>query len=297
MEATMKEQFIDKTFKRESEELIAFSNRIIQTYQNAGYTLTLRQLYYQLVSRDYLANTEANYKKLGNTISDARLAGLVDWDAIEDRTRALASYTTWSSPADVVHSAARSYARDLWAEQPFYCEVWVEKEALAGVVERACEERRVPFFSCRGYVSQSEMYTAAKRLAGEAWRPIRLIHLGDHDPSGIDMSRDIKDRLELMMGWEAYQSVSFKRIALNRDQITQYNPPPNPAKTTDSRFADYAKRFGGQSWELDALEPNVLVTLIRNTVNVGLDQTAWQEELTIESQERDQIVTLARNME
>ena len=293
----MKEQFIDKTFKRESEELIAFSNRIIQTYQNAGYTLTLRQLYYQLVSRDYLANTEANYKKLGNTISDARLAGLVDWDAIEDRTRALASYTTWSSPADVVHSAARSYARDLWAEQPFYCEVWVEKEALAGVVERACEERRVPFFSCRGYVSQSEMYTAAKRLAGEAWRPIRLIHLGDHDPSGIDMSRDIKDRLELMMGWEAYQSVSFKRIALNRDQITQYNPPPNPAKTTDSRFADYAKRFGGQSWELDALEPNVLVTLIRNTVNVGLDQTAWQEELTIESQERDQIVTLARNME
>jgi hypothetical protein len=234
---------------------------------------------------------------LGNTISDARLAGLVDWDAIEDRTRALASYTTWSSPADVVHSAARSYARDLWAEQPFYCEVWVEKEALAGVVERACEERRVPFFSCRGYVSQSEMYTAAKRLAGEAWRPIRLIHLGDHDPSGIDMSRDIKDRLELMMGWEAYQSVSFKRIALNRDQITQYNPPPNPAKTTDSRFADYAKRFGGQSWELDALEPNVLVTLIRNTVNVGLDQTAWQEELTIESQERDQIVTLARNME
>jgi hypothetical protein len=290
----MKEAFIEKAFRPESLNLIHLANSIIDEYRAQGYTLTLRQLYYQLVARDHLRNTEANYKKLGNIISDARLAGLVDWEAIEDRTRSLSAYRTWYEPESIVRSAAQWYMRDLWEHQPFYCEVWVEKEALAGVVARACQPYRVPYFSCRGYVSQSEMYTAAMRLKDEAWRPsgVRIIHLGDHDPSGIDMSRDINDRLALMMGDE-FAAVDFRRIALNFDQIAQYKPPPNPAKSTDSRFAEYRARFGKSSWELDALEPSVMASLIERAIRDGLDVALWDECLTDEAAERQRLESVA----
>ena len=267
--------------------MIELVNGIIFDYQQQGYTLTLRQLYYQLVARDHIENSEKSYKRIGNLVSDGRLTGLIDWDAIEDRTRALSYYNNWSSPTSILRGAAKQYQRDLWEYQPFYCEVWVEKEALAGVVERACSDRRVPHFSCRGYVSQSEMYTAANRLHDESGRVdgIRIIHLGDHDPSGIDMSRDIQDRLRLLMGDEAYAAVDFQRIALNYDQISQYNPPPNPAKTTDSRFADYQQKFGRRSWELDALEPSILVALIQEAIEVGIDDDQWDADKLQETQE------------
>jgi hypothetical protein len=292
----VKQAFITKSFRQSALAMLATVDAIVREYQQQGYTLTLRQLYYQLVARDYIENSEASYKRVGNLVSDGRLAGLIDWDAIEDRTRSLASLSFWSSPNLILRDAAHSYRRNLWQNQPFYCEVWVEKEALAGVVARACDRWRVPYFSCRGYVSQSEMYSAAQRLAAQANKPggLRLIHLGDHDPSGIDMSRDIADRLQLMMG-EQFAAVDFQRIALNYDQVQAYNPPPNPAKQTDSRFAEYQRQFGEVSWELDALEPSVLVEMIEAAIETGLDPKAWELDRAREAGEANTILAMARD--
>ena len=286
----MKQVFTTKNFQAKTLDTIHRANSVIQDYQRQGYTLTLRQLYYQLVAQDYIPNSDKSYKQLGGIISDARLAGLIDWGAIEDRTRNLSPYSAWDNPAHIIESAYNSFRVNPWKEQPYYVEVWVEKEALAGVVENACSLYRVRHFSCRGYVSQSEMYFAGQRLATEHkarrnGRAVQIIHLGDHDPSGLDMTRDVVERLAMFAGVQ----IEVQRIALNYDQIQTYNPPPNPAKMTDTRFRDYESRYGASSWELDALPPNVLVDLIRSKIAQFIDKKAWAQALAEESDSRAQL--------
>ena len=256
--------YIEKKFKPESLALIEKINGVINEYSRQGFSLTLRQVYYQMVARAIIPNSERSYKNLGNLISEARLAGLIDWQAIEDRTRNLRANSHWSTPGSVIDSAAYSYHLDHWAGQENYVEVWVEKDALIGIVGQICRELDVSHFSCRGYVSQSEMWEAARRLRrrNDNGQHIVLLHLGDHDPSGKDMSRDIVDRLQI---FETYD-VEFHRLALNMDQIEEYGPPPNPAKLSDSRAAGYIEKYGRESWELDALEPQVISDIIREHV-------------------------------
>ena len=173
--------YIDKTFKPASLAIIRMANEIIDEYLADGLRLTLRQLYYQFVSRDLLANKQTEYKRLGNIISDGRLAGLIDWYAIEDRTRTLRGNTHWRDPGEIVRAAARGFQLDHWVGQPNYMEVWIEKEALVGVIARACRELDVNYFACKGYVSQSEMWAASKRLEShrsDGQEPV-IIHLGD----------------------------------------------------------------------------------------------------------------------
>lgn len=256
-------------------DVIEKANQIAIDYARQGYDLTLRQVYYQFVARGWMENSDRNYKRLGGIINDARLAGLIDWMFITDRTRYLRSDAYWESPADIIQASAEQFERDLWVmtNQHYRPEVWVEKDALVGVVGKAASALRVPFMSCRGYVSQSEMWSAGRRMKrhySEELQPI-VIHLGDHDPSGIDMTRDIQERLTMF----AEQDVPVKRIALNMDQVEQYDPPPNPAKLTDSRGAGYVERYGHESWELDALEPTVLDALIRAALEPYIDQEAW----------------------
>ena len=150
-----------------------------------------------LLPATYIPNKDSEYKKLGDTVADGRLMGLIDWNAIVDRTRNLHKNSHWDSPADIISSAASSFAYDKWSEQPYRIEAWVEKQALDGLLESACEPLDVPYFSCRGYASISEIWSAAMRLKSwkKAGQKILILHLGDHDPSGIDMSRDIVDRL------------------------------------------------------------------------------------------------------
>ncbi|MNJ42951.1 hypothetical protein D3C77_379350 [compost metagenome] len=256
-----------------------------------GYSLTLRQVYYQLVARDVIPNNERSYKNLGNLISDGRMSGLIDWSAIEDRTRNLKLNSHWDSPGSIIHSAAYSYAIDKWADQDNYVEVWVEKDALVGIVGQVCSDLDVPYFSCRGYVSQSEMWAASQRLAEFAdHKDIHIIHLGDHDPSGKDMSRDIVDRLELFG-----VTVNFQRIALNYDQVEEFNPPPNPTKLSDSRALGYISEFGHQCWELDALRPDVIDSLIRDTVTDLCDLDLLSEAREREYQSKNTLDSVARN--
>jgi hypothetical protein len=270
---------------------IAAANKIIEEYKEQGYELTLRQVYYQFVSRGLIPNSQREYKNLGDIINDGRLAGLIDWDAIVDRTRNLRSTAHWEKPSEIIQSAADSFRLNKWLDQPHRPEVWIEKDALVGVVENVCTRLDVPYFSCRGYTSQSELWSAGMRLryyaTGDSKLGIKpqtpvIIHLGDHDPSGMDMTRYIRDRLALFSRFD----IEVIRIALNRDQIDQYNPPPNPAKLTDSRATGYIEQHGDESWELDALEPSVIEQLIEDQIMEIRNEDRWDARVALEEQHR-----------
>ncbi|WP_433465733.1 hypothetical protein [Spirillospora sp. CA-128828] len=275
--------YTPKNFTPAHQDVIQRADRICQDYQRQGFDLTLRQLYYQFVARGWLANKQTEYKRLGAIVNDARLAGLLDWNYIVDRTRNLRGLSHWDSPDEIVRSTAYGYQTERWANQPNRVEVWIEKDALVGVIAGVCRRHDVDYFSCRGYTSQSELWGAARRMlryeeAGQ--RPI-VIHLGDHDPSGIDMTRDIEDRFALFDA-----DVKVIRIALNMDQVEQYDPPPNPAKTTDSRSGGYISTYGTSSWELDALDPTTLDALIDAEISRWRDDTQWQADTAVMERER-----------
>lgn len=285
----MFEQFIEKRFNASSVLIIEQANEIIAEYDGQGLILTVRQLYYQFVSRDYIENNMRSYKRIVNIVNDARLAGLISWTAIEDRTRNLAAVSTWSNPKSIMESCIHSYTTDKWKDQPVYIEVWVEKEALTGVIAQICDKLEIPYFACRGYVSQSEVYNAAKRferICNHTERSVIVLHLGDHDPSGMDMTRDNEYRLALLSHGA---DITVKRIALNMDQVRRFNPPPNPAKLTDSRVKGYLAEFGDSSWELDALSPSVIRDLIESEVDHYRDQESWDESHDYQERGRNQL--------
>ena len=260
----MKIAYQSKRFGLAALEKIERANDIIADYEAQGYDLTLRQLYYQFVSKALIANNEREYKNLGNIINDARLAGLISWKAIVDRTRHIRRLPSWSGAKEIVQACAGQFKLDRWEGQEYRPEVFIEKDALVGVIEGICNETDVPYFSCRGYTSQSAMWDAAQRMIKyqENGQTPVIIHLGDHDPSGIDMSRDIQDRLNMFME----DPMEVIRVALTMDQVRQYNPPPNPTKLTDSRSQGYVEAYGNESWELDALSPEVITNLIRDEI-------------------------------
>lgn len=280
----------DLNLRPKTLKVIAQANEIIATYAAQGYDLTLRQLYYQFVSRDLIKNSQKEYSRLGDIVSKGRRAGLIDWTAIVDRTRELSRLSTWTSPQEIVSAVSDQFRLDLWRTQGTHVEVWFEKDALLGVFERAANPLRIPYFSCRGYTSDSSIWEAAQRLAKYAKRKqIVVLHFGDHDPSGMDMTRDIGDRLRLF----GARSVDVRRLALNMDQIEQYEPPPNPAKESDSRFEGYRDQYGDESWELDALEPSVLATLVRDEVTTLIDADAWDTERESEARYKAELAQIS----
>ena len=288
----MLQQYTHIKFGASTQAIIDRANEIVRTYLDLGYRLTLRQLYYQFVARDWLPNEQRQYKRLGRIISDARLAGMIDWESIEDRGRSYVDLPTWSQPSDIIQAAAKQYRIDLWRDQSSRVEVWIEKEALVGIIAPTCQELRVPYFACKGYVSASAMWEAgAVRMRAHLdnnQRPI-VLHLGDHDPSGIDMTRDIRERLALF----AEADICVERLALTMPQIERYRPPPNPAKPADSRYLDYVGEYGDECWELDALEPSVLTTLIRDAVAFIRDDKTWRSSKRREDRDRRRLRKLA----
>ena len=272
-------------------ESIDSINGIVDEYLEAGLRLSVRQLYYQLVARDIVPNNVLSYKRVASVINDGKMVGLIDWDAIEDRTRSFLRKTRFNSVPHILESAVASYHLDMWEGQDHRCFVVVEKEALSGVLEPVCRELDVPLLAARGYPSGSVLREFAEsdlipcfdfqkngKPGPKRQTPI-IIHLGDHDPSGIDMSRDLSERFMTFIlgrtGKGGMGEEMFQRVALNMDQIEEQSPPPNPAKATDARFADYAAKFGEESWELDALSPQYLAGLVRTTVRRFIDKPTW----------------------
>lgn len=284
-----------KNFRASTLAVIEQANEILHDYAAQGYDLTLRQLYYQFVARDLIPNSDREYGKLGDVVNNARLAGMIDWNHITDRTRYVRTPPSWESPESIIRGAADGYSIDLHEDQPVHIEVWVEKDALSGVIDRACEEYRLSWLSCRGYMSQSEMWAAARRMGRHiaSGREVRILHLGDHDPSGIDMTRDIRERIFNFLAGDGHApwdgTFEVKRIALTMDQVEEYGPPPNPAKITDSRALDYIGRYGVSSWELDALEPSVLDALIQEHAAPLLDLDKLEDAKEREEKERESL--------
>lgn len=285
-----------RRFTRQWLEIIRIANSILEEYERQGFDLTLRGLYYKFVGgnlfpedrryaykdgkwfphKEGTKNAPPNYKWLGDIINDARLAGLVDWNHLVDRTRSIQDLTHFEDEADAVRKTVGWYHVDFWENQGIRPEVWVEKDAQVGNMVQLCQELDVPLFSCRGYTSQSAMWRAAQRLLHhqrEGFRTV-IIHFGDHDPSGLDMSRDIFDRLEMFMG-----GVEFERVALNMNQVRDQELPPDPAKVTDSRAKKYMEEFGDESWEMDALEPAFINNLISEKITELRDQATWDRDM------------------
>lgn len=257
--------------------VIAQANEILADYNAQGYELTLRQLYYQFVARDLIPNSQREYKRLGDAVNDGRMWGMIDWSHIVDRGRNLVGHGHWDDASQIIHGCARGFRLDLWEESPIRPEVWVEKQALEQVVGRPAGRWDVDYLACKGYMSQSEMWSTSQRIIRhyrETGQATLVIHLGDHDPSGIDMSRDIEERLRTFRVTPS--AFEVRRVALNMDQVDQYQPPPNPAKMTDSRFKDYMAKFGTESWELDALEPAMLDSLIEEHIRSVVDDSFYQ---------------------
>lgn len=288
-----KEEFKTVNFRPESLSRITQCNRIIADYQAQGLKLTLRQLYYQLVSKNIVPNTEKSYKGLSGLVTDARLSGLMDWDAIEDRGRVAESANEFENLEELLDVALRAYRLPRWKHQENYVELWVEKQALAGVLQPIAKQYHITLMVNKGYSSASAMYESAKRFLqnrerafkddddqGPEERDFHLLYLGDHDPSGEDMVRDVRDRLHLF-GAE----LTVKKIALTMTQVQRYAPPPNPAKVSDPRAVEYIKKHGDSSWEVDALPPQTLNQLIRNELDQLVDRDLMDE--VIEQEEKD----------
>jgi hypothetical protein len=286
--------YVSKEFSDAHMRIITKANEILDDYERQGYMLTLRQLYYQFVSSDSdFPNTDQSYKRLGGIVTDARLAGLIDFAQIEDRGRTVDTPYSQTDPATVMDGIHHHYVEDLWLDQNTYVEVWVEKDALSSVIERPCKELQVPFMACKGYMSSSAAWAAGQRFkeAGDRGKDCVLVHLGDHDPSGIDMTRDNHKRLEMF----SEQNIDIRRIALNRDQVERYGPPPNPTKLSDSRAKEYLIEHGQKSWELDALTPSVIGNLIRTEVKLFIDTEVWNATLAKQAYNRGQIEKVSGN--
>lgn len=273
----MKQAYINTDFKPKTMALIEIMDDITQDYKDQGYVMTVRQLYYQMVARDHIENTIQSYNNLASIVNNARMAGLLDWDSIEDRTRSFIRRTRWKGAQHILDVVAEQYHEDMWANQEHRVFVIVEKEALAGVLQPICERFDMPLLAARGYPSSTvvrEFTLEDVKACKRADQLAVILHLGDHDPSGIDMTRDLKERIYT---FSQGQKIKFLRIALNMDQVEEVNPPENPAKTTDSRFQSYREEYGESSWELDALSPTYLNNLIEVQVEPFIDRALWGE--------------------
>lgn len=287
----MKQAYTHINFQSASRVMIKIMNGIIDEYMPAGLRLTVRQLYYQLVARDVIPNNMKSYHLTVRVCTDGRMAGLIDWDAIEDRARHFIRRPNWDSGSDILGAAASSFHKDMWVTQQRRVFVVIEKEALVGVLEGVCHEYDVPLLAAKGYPSVSVLREFAEE---DLKRPMSeeplVIHLGDHDPSGIDMTRDIVDRLGVFYG----QPCEVRRIALNMDQVRKHKPPPNPAKQTDARFASYYAAHGASCWELDAMKPDFLSKIVKTEVEKVIDWRAWDDRKAEIQKVRGKITRFAK---
>lgn len=289
----MKEHFLHKRFSKESMKLIDHANSILDDYAGQGYRVSLRQLYYRFVAQNLIENSSSSYQSLGRLISEARLAGYVDWDTIEDRGRRVVAPTYWDGPADILEGSARAFKLNKWENQKKHVEVMVEKQAMEGIFIPVCQEYDVPFHMNKGYSSSSAMYEIGKRLQERsqlAHKDIIIIYAGDHDPSGVAMTDDVLERLQMFSQCD----ITVLRIALNMKQIERYNPPPQASKETDSRTPAYIERFGtDKCYELDALEPSVLAGVLRASIKAQVDEVQWKKDLARERDIKDDLQSIA----
>lgn len=291
----MKQKFREKLqLNKKNQDQLKIINEIIEEYADQGYVLTLRQLYYQLVSRDLIPNEKKEYAKLSGLLVKGRMGGVVDWNAIEDRTRTPFVPYSVDDIEDAIEDTINQYRLDRQRDQDVYIELWVEKDALSGVLKRITSKYHIRLMVNKGYSSCSAMHDAYKRLLIQErkGKETHILYLGDHDPSGLDMIRDVRERLE-----EFGVHPTVKQIGLTMEQIKEYNPPPNPAKITDPRAKWYLAEYGNVSWEVDALNPKILHQLVKDNVEELIDLNLFDDLIEQEDQDKIKLREFAEKVE
>ena len=279
--------------QKKTRKILEQVKEIAEEYAEQDLDLTKRQVFYQFVSRGLGPNTAKFLGSLYRAIKLALLGGMIDWYHIVDRSRNLVKPSHWESPKELVEIAARTFRLDRWKGQEYRPEIWVEKDALVGVIEEVCEELDVPYFACNGDPSDTEVWAAAQRCrywGVEGYQPI-VFSLVDHDPRGNNMTKNLTYKMDLFQS-----GAEVKRLALNLDQVEYHNLLPNPVKETDNLYEEYCEEFGPECWELDALPTDVLVELIREAVEGIRDEKTWKKVIRKEKRMRKQLKEIADNL-
>jgi hypothetical protein len=244
-----------------------------------GKPMTVRQVFYQATVREIVEKAETGYAKVQTDLTVMRRAGDLPYDWLADNTRWQRKPLTFDSIKEALKHTAAFYRRNLWADADCYCEIWLEKDALAGVIYPVTAMFDVPLMVARGYASLSFLYTAAEYI-NELDIPTYIYHLGDFDPSGVNAGEKIEETLrELAPDAEIY----FERIAVTEEQIEEWELPTRPTKTSDTR----SKGFGSISVELDAIDPNELRALVQDAIELHLPRREYEVLKAAEESERE----------
>lgn len=271
-------------------EIIEQTKNIIAQYTTK---LTVRQIYYRLVSKHVIPNIQSQYQYLVKTLVSARWQNLIKFSDIEDRTRQfLGRDEPLKTPGETFQSWYNAFKtcdeyHDLprWLDQPKYIEVWLEKQALQGLFYEITNPQKVTLFPCRGYPSLTKLYESASRIHfGSEGRAIMILYFGDYDPSGEDINRKIEEDL-LRFGL----SFSIEKIAITKEQIEEYEIPPMPAKESDPRYADFVATHGDVAVELDAIDPDALQKIVKEAIEKHFDEEIYEEVQVRQEQEREEI--------
>jgi len=243
-----------------------------------GAPMTVRQVFYQAVSTGLVDKTEQAYKStVGRLLTEMRLKSELPFDWIADDTRWMRKPRSYDSLDGMLREVAELYRRDLWRSQPDYVEIWLEKGALAGVVYPVTYEWDVPLMVTRGYPSLSFLHGAIAAMPSD--RDCFLYFFGDYDPSGVDIPRNIEDRLR---SFASDVAITLEVVAVTPDQIAAWNLSTRPTKRTDSR----AGRFGDESVELDAIPSDRLRALVLDRIERHIDTHALETVRVAEESER-----------
>jgi hypothetical protein len=245
--------------------------------------VTLRGLFYRVVSTGYLPSTdEQHYRRVGRIVTRMRRCGIIRYSWIVDSIRSTLKPSSWSGLADYADTVQSSYRKNLWSRQPSYVHVFCEKDAIAGVIHPVTSEYDVSLSPIRGYVSESFAYEIAMQWQ-EIDKPIYAAYLGDYDPSGFDIERDLKAKLENLSG----RSFEWTRLGVNREDFESFNLVRLRPKKTDRRYSKFADNHGEDCAEIDAIPSNALRGLVSEFIESHITQSEWIKLQEIEAIERE----------
>jgi len=273
------------------------TTRLIETARailQAQHPMTLRQLFYQLVSNQGTENSAAEYHKIGGALVDARKEGLIPWDWIEDRIRRPRTVAMWDDLPDFLQVVRRSYRRNVWENQGVYIEAWLEKDALSGLFEEVLQPYGMTLNVGRGYDGWDSIHNAADRLlrAEEDGQPASILYFGDFDPSGEDMKHSLVERLAF---FDCHPEIV--KCALTHEDIKHYHLPPAFNKLADRRTAKFTALHGEKSSvELDALPWAVLQERIITEIEDRMDLDALTDTKAREMADSARLGTLIDGM-
>ncbi|CAI7979449.1 conserved hypothetical protein [Frankia sp. Hr75.2] len=272
-----------KRQRRNSAQLDALDAAIVQVVTEDA-PLTLRGVYYRVLSLGAVEKSENDYRAIGRELLKLRRTGVIPYTSITDGTRWIMKPTSWDSLGEMLDDAAASYRRALWHDQPAHVEVYAEKDAIAGILHDVTARWDVPLGVLRGYASESFTWNVAEAIKAQG-KAAYVYHFGDHDPSGVNQFEVFAERVR---GFAPDADITFVRAAVTPEQIEQWALPTRPTKQSDTR----ARNFTGESVEIDAVRSPVLRDLVERSITQHIDPYRLAAIREVEASERDLLVQM-----